>query len=72
MIGGEVLFTHTVGIFCKGDEIKVYADTANAAFLILATRPLNEPIVQHGPFVMNTHEEIDQTISDYHSGRLTS
>jgi redox-sensitive bicupin YhaK (pirin superfamily) len=61
-----------VGIFCKGDEIKIYADTANAAFLILAAHPLNEPIVQHGPFVMNTHEEIDQAISDYRSGRLTS
>ncbi len=72
MIAGEVLFTHTVGIFCKGDEIKIYADTANAAFLILAAHPLNEPIVQHGPFVMNTHEEIDQAISDYRSGRLTS
>ena len=72
MIGGEVLFTHTVGIFCKGDEIKIYADTANAAFLILAARPLNEPIVQHGPFVMNTHEEIEQAISDYRNGKLTS
>ncbi|XP_010554512.1 PREDICTED: pirin-like protein 2 isoform X1 [Tarenaya hassleriana] len=34
-------------------------------FLLVAGRPINEPIVQHGPFVMNTKDEIDQTIQDY-------
>jgi redox-sensitive bicupin YhaK (pirin superfamily) len=37
---------------------------------VLAARPLREPIVQHGPFVMNTRAEIDQAIADYNSGRL--
>jgi len=39
--------------------------------IILAGKPLNEPIVQHGPFVMNTTEEIDQAIRDYQQGVLT-
>jgi redox-sensitive bicupin YhaK (pirin superfamily) len=37
----------------------------------LAADPINEPVVQYGPFVMNTREEIDQAIQDYQSGRLT-
>lgn len=55
-----------------GDSIEIHADKTEAAFLILAARPLNEPIVQYGPFVMNTREEIEQAIADYRNGDLTS
>ena len=40
------------------------------AFLLLAARPLREPIVQYGPFVMNTREEIEQAMADYKNGKL--
>jgi len=39
---------------------------------LLAARPLKEPVVQYGPFVMNTREEIEQAISDFQSGRLAA
>jgi redox-sensitive bicupin YhaK (pirin superfamily) len=39
-------------------------------FVLLAAAPLGEPVVQYGPFVMNTREEIEQAIADYQSGRL--
>ena len=39
--------------------------------MLLAGRPLLEPIVQYGPFVMNTREEIEQAMRDYQSGALT-
>jgi quercetin 2,3-dioxygenase len=38
--------------------------------LLIAGMPLNEPIVQYGPFVMNTKEEIDKTLDDYRNGRI--
>jgi redox-sensitive bicupin YhaK (pirin superfamily) len=40
--------------------------------LILAAIPIQEPIVQYGPFVMNTREEIEQAIDDYQNQRLTA
>lgn len=40
--------------------------------LLIAGRPLNEPVVQYGPFVMNTREEIEATLQDYRDGRLTA
>jgi redox-sensitive bicupin YhaK (pirin superfamily) len=44
----------------------------SAGMLLLSGRPLGEPIVQYGPFVMNTAEEIRQAIRDYQSGALVA
>ena len=43
---------------------------ADAKVLVIAGRPLKEPIVQYGPFVMNSQEEIYQALSDFRDGRL--
>jgi len=44
--------------------------SADAKVLLIAGRPLREPIVQYGPFVMNTQEEIYQALRDHRDGRL--
>ena len=44
--------------------------TADATLLLLSGQPLNEPIVGHGPFVMNSREEIVQAFRDYNGGRF--
>lgn len=64
------LDTHNAGIVGKGNTIEVKAGGEGARFLVLAGKPLNEPIAQYGPFVMNTSEEIEQAIIDYQSGKF--
>ncbi|RBQ05285.1 pirin family protein [Pedobacter miscanthi] len=53
----------------KGEEIKLEA-LENSVILILSGEPINEPIVQYGPFLMNTEAEIRQAIEDYNQGRF--
>jgi redox-sensitive bicupin YhaK (pirin superfamily) len=53
----------------KGEEIKIEA-LANSVILILSGKPIDEPIVQYGPFLMNTEAEIHQAIEDYNQGRF--
>lgn len=58
------------GLLSLGDWARLRAADKGARFLLLAGAPIGEPIVQYGPFVMNTRAEIDQAIADYQSGRL--
>lgn len=44
--------------------------SADSRFLLIAGAPLNEPIAQWGPFVMNTREQVEQTIDDFRAGRF--
>jgi len=67
----KALGTHAAGVLAAGDQVEATAGPEGARFLMLAGRPLGEPVVQYGPFVMNTREEIEQAIRDYQSGELT-
>jgi redox-sensitive bicupin YhaK (pirin superfamily) len=60
------------GILSDGDSVRVQAGAAGVRFLLLAARPLREPVVQYGPFVMNTREEIEQALADYRDGHLAA
>lgn len=52
------------------DGVRMSAGPHGARLLLIAGQPLREPIAQHGPFVMNTREELIQAVQDYQSGRL--
>ena len=67
----RALGTQAAGVLSQGDAIEVTAAADNTRFIVLAARPLREPVVQYGPFVMNTREEIEQAINDYQNGKLT-
>uniref|UniRef100_A0A4W5Q9G7 Pirin n=1 Tax=Hucho hucho TaxID=62062 RepID=A0A4W5Q9G7_9TELE len=59
---------HTI-VFDDGDCIAVENKTSEVShFVLIAGQPINEPVVQHGPFVMNTEEEINQAVRDYRTG----
>jgi redox-sensitive bicupin YhaK (pirin superfamily) len=51
------------------DGVAIHA-RGEARLLLVAGRPLEEPIAQHGPFVMNTAQQITQAIADYQAGRF--
>ncbi|KAI8647756.1 RmlC-like cupin domain-containing protein [Parasitella parasitica] len=53
----------------EGDYIPVESTSDDCHFVVIAGEPINEPIVQHGPFVMNTTTEIYQAFADYQHGR---
>ncbi|KAK1890719.1 Pirin [Dissostichus eleginoides] len=60
---------HTV-VFADGDCVKVQNKGSEVShFVLIAGEPIKEPVVQHGPFVMTTEEEITQAIKDYQTGR---
>ena len=69
---GQALKHRSAGLLSDGDSVRVQAGDAEARFLLLAGKPLGEPVVQYGPFVMNTREEIEQAVRDYQSGKLTA
>ena len=53
----------------EGDKVTITAREANTQVLVLSGQPLNEPIANHGPFVMNTRAELEQAFMDYQTGR---
>ena len=57
----------------KGNTFQIHGSPSeDIHVLLIAGVPLNEPIARHGPFVMNTWEEIEQAFSDFQSGKLGS
>ena len=61
-----------LAVLGDGDRLTAVTGGAAGRFLLLAARPLREPIARYGPFVMNTREEIVQAVEDYRSGALAS
>jgi redox-sensitive bicupin YhaK (pirin superfamily) len=59
------------GLLSAGDKVAIVAGAKGARVLVLAGKPIGEPIVQYGPFVMNTREEVEQAIADYQAGALS-
>jgi redox-sensitive bicupin YhaK (pirin superfamily) len=62
--------SRAAGVLSDGDGAELTAGPQPARALLLAARPLGEPVVQYGPFVMNTREEIEQAIDDFQRGKL--
>jgi hypothetical protein len=51
-----------------GDTVQVTTNESPVRFLLVSGKPLHEPIARHGPFVMNTQEEIRRTLEELREG----
>lgn len=69
-IAGNSLSRDELAILSEGESISVNAAADDVRFLLIAGKPLNEPVARGGPFVMNTRDEIDQAFEDYRAGRF--
>lgn len=70
--GVEALDRSSAHVLSVGGGIQLKAGAEGARLLLIAGKPIREPVVQYGPFVMNTREEIEQTLQDFRDGRLTA
>ena len=71
----SVLRTHELGVLGEGAQIRLKGLTAGtggkvARAILVAGRPLREPVAKYGPFVMNTREELQQAFEDFQRGRF--
>jgi len=68
--GSEPVAAGEVGLFDRSGTSICIDGAKDATALLLCGAPIDEPIVGHGPFVMNTAQEIHQAIADYQSGKM--
>jgi quercetin 2,3-dioxygenase len=68
--GTEKLPVNNLALFERGGEGLTVEALEDGVFLLMSGEPLNEPIAQHGPFLMNTYAEIAQAIDDYQQGKF--
>ncbi len=59
-----------LGVLSRGASVRLEAGGAGARALLIAGKPIGEPIARYGPFVMNTREEIREAMADFQAGRF--
>jgi redox-sensitive bicupin YhaK (pirin superfamily) len=69
-VPGRRLEAGRLAVLGEGDTLAAAAGDEGMRFLLIAARPIGEPIARYGPFVMNTREEILQAVQDFQAGRL--
>jgi quercetin 2,3-dioxygenase len=72
-VGETAVPMQRMAILCNaGDGVRLVAGAQGARAILVAGKPLKEPIVQYGPFVMNTQQEIFKAVEDFRAGKLTA
>lgn len=69
-IDGRQVSRGDLAVLSEGSEVGAAAGVAAARFILVAGKPLKEPVARYGPFVMNSREEIQQAMRDFSEGRL--
>ena len=68
----EPVLANQLGILSQGAHLRVTSGAQGARFLLVAGKPLHEPVVRGGPFVMTTKQEVMQAFSDFHKGNFVT
>lgn len=69
-VAGQAVERGTLAVLGAGDGVRVAAKGGPARLLVVAGKPLREPVAKYGPFVMNTEAEIIEAIDDFRAGRF--
>lgn len=69
---GKTVRQGELAVLGAGDGVRLRAGPAGASLILVAGRPLNEPVFKYGPFVMNSKDEIIQAIQDYQNGTFSA
>lgn len=69
-IGPDRLATGMIGVLSLGDHLHLSAEETGAKLIVVAGKPLREPVAKYGPFVMNTEAELHQAVLDFRAGRF--
>jgi len=69
---GTMISSPRLVVLGDGDHMKVRTDAAPVRFLLVSGKPLHEPVARYGPFVMNTEEEIEQTLLELREGTFVT
>jgi redox-sensitive bicupin YhaK (pirin superfamily) len=67
---GDIAVAAELAVFAREEEAFAIEALEDSTILLLNGQPIDEPVVGHGPFVMNTEAEIEQAMADYRSGRM--
>jgi len=69
-VHGTRVAAGALAVLADGDAVRLQGGDGIARMLLIAGRPLREPVARHGPFVMNTEAELVQAFNDYRAGRF--
>jgi redox-sensitive bicupin YhaK (pirin superfamily) len=68
--GAQLVERGQLAVLSLGDSVTIEGGPNGGRLILVAGRPLREPVAKYGPFVMNTPDEIHQAIADYQAGRF--
>ena len=66
----ETVNADELAVLGHGERVTLTGGVQDSRFLLIAGKPLREPVSRHGPFVMNTQDELRQAFSDYQAGKF--